>query len=310
MNKLIKIFPVALLALSVSATSKAEVNYGDMHKQLNIMSDIIKSSVGDQKDRKNSSISGIESTYLSGQGIIFTISSGSRSRNWGNYNFNFVMPELPVMPVMPIAPLKDRDNEDDRFENDINESVSNALESASQRYERAIEAMDQDREQFRELRDEQRDLNHEIRDLEREKRDLEYQIRRADQNSKLEMTKKIKQLEQKRIEIEKGRAVLSEKSQELQKQQQSQRAEQAKERVAFYKKLTTSLAETLCLYGNGLKALPKNEYISLIVKSAGDKEDHRYKDQIFVYSKSDVSDCSADKINVAKLLDKSKKYQF
>ena len=46
------------------------------------------------------------------------------------------------------------------------------------------------------------------------------------------------------------------------------------------------------------------------LKSAGDKMGRRYKDSILVFSKKDISDCSADKITVSKLTAKSQNYQF
>ena len=89
-----------------------------------------------------------------------------------------------------------------------------------------------------------------------------------------------------------------------------QKAQQEKARDAYYQGLKTALTETLCLYGNGLKALPKNEHVSVILKSAGEKIGRRYKDSILVFSKKDISDCSADKITVSKLNQKSESYQF
>ncbi len=64
------------------------------------------------------------------------------------------------------------------------------------------------------------------------------------------------------------------------------------------------------MYGNGLKALPKNEHVSFILKSGGDKDSRRYKDKIYVFSKKDISACSADKLSVDKLISQANNYQF
>ena len=84
MNKLTTFIPCALFALSVTS-AKAEDNnqYAGMNKQLDIMSNIIKSSVSIQDGRKGSRITGIESTYLKGQGVVFTINSSSGHNRWG-----------------------------------------------------------------------------------------------------------------------------------------------------------------------------------------------------------------------------------
>ncbi len=316
MKKLMTILPCAFLALSVSAASNNNLEYAVMEKQLNIMSDIIKSSVGVQKGRKGSKISNIQSTYLKGQGAVFTISTGSNSHRWGNFNFNFTMPDMPVMPPLPPLPVasindRDHDDEDDnRFSDDINERISDAFESANRGYERAMNSMERSNDVYRDLKHAKRDLRNEVRDLEREKRDIEYQMSRADDKSKAELSKQIAKLSSRQAEFEKERAKLSKKSEQLREEQKSQRAKQDKDRSVFYKNLNQSLVETLCLYGNGLKALPKSENVSMIIKSGGTKEDGRYKDQIFVFSKKDISACSSDKITSEKLLAQGNGYQF
>jgi len=310
MKKLMTIFPCALLALSVSAANTTQKNYVSMQKQLNIMSDIMKSSVGGQNGRKNSKISNIQSTYLEGQGVVFTISSGSRTNHWGNFNFNFTMPEVPVMPAAPVPPVGERDDGESYFSQDVNERVSNAFELANRGYERAMQSMEKSIDVYRDLKNEQRDLRNEVRDLQREKRDVEYQIRRADDNSKAEFSKQMAKLNGKLAKIEKARDKLNQKSEQLRSKQELQLKKQENERKIFYKDLNHSLAETLCLYGNGLKALPKNENVSMIIKSGGSKDNGRYKDQIFVFSKKDISACSNDKITSAKLLSNGNGYQF
>lgn len=316
MKKLMTIFPCALLALSVSAASNNNAEYTDMEKQLNIMSDIIKSSVSVQKGRKGSKISNIQSTYLRGQGAVFTISSGSHTNRWGNFNFNFTMPDMPPLPPIPVMPTtsvndRDHNDEDDHvFSQDMNERMSNAFESANRGYERAMESIERSKDRYRELKHAERDLRNEVRDLEREKRDIAYQMRRADDKSKAELDKKIAKLSSRQAEFDKERAKLSKKSEQLREEQKSLRTKQDKDRSVFYKELNQSLVETLCLYGNGLKALPKNEHVSMIIKSGGTKENGRYKDQIFVFSKKDISACSSDKITSANLLENGKGYQF
>ncbi|MGB0938965.1 MAG: hypothetical protein ACPGTQ_16040, partial [Colwellia sp.] len=68
--------------------------------------------------------------------------------------------------------------------------------------------------------------------------------------------------------------------------------------------------ETICTYGNGLRALSKDEYVSLILKSGGNKVGRGYQDQIYVFKKSDINACSIDKMDAKTLLTKAKTYQF
>ncbi len=309
MNKFTPIVSSILIAFTASSAAD---EFDTMHKQLNIMSNIITSSVTNDGSRRGSKINNVESTYLKGQGVVFTINSSSRNNSWGNHSFNFVMPEIP-----PLAPIADVANdvivdmsENEEFQSNINEQVSNAMEIAAESYERAMDSLNDERDLNRDLLHEQRDLSYQVRDLEREKRDLEYQMRRADKASKSEMSSQVKAIEKQRKKIEQARAKLADKSKQVRKNQLAKKQEQEQERVGYYQKLTASLVDTFCLYGNGLKSVPKNENVSLIIKSAGEKEGRRYKDKIYVFSKKDISDCAGDKITVAKLLEKGKGYQF
>ena len=310
MKKLSILIPCTLFALTATASLAVDNNqYAGMHKQLDIMSNIIKSSVSTQESRKGSRITGIESTYLKGQGIVFTINSSSGNNRWGNFNFNFAMPDIPVAPIAPVVPSRSSSDEIE-FENQINESVARTMEEASEAYEHAMASFEHNREGYRELREEQRDLSYELRDVAREKRDIEYKLRRSDDENKKELKSELAALNKKAAKLALDEKEFKLKSDKLQKKQQAQKVEQEKARGVYYQGLKTSLTETLCLYGNGLKALPKNEHVSVILKSAGEKDGRRYKDSILVFTKKDISDCSSDKITVSKLTNKSQNYQF
>jgi hypothetical protein len=317
MNKLTTFIPCALFALTVTSVIAEDNNqYAGMNKQLDIMSNIIKSSVSIQDGRKGSRITGIESTYLKGQGVVFTINSSSGHNRWGNFNFNFAVPDFPTAPLAPLAPISSSSsssyssNDDIELENQMNESVVRSMEEAAQAYEHAMESFEHNREGYRELREEQRDLSYELRDVAREKRDIEYRLRRSDDENKKELKAELAALTKQAAKLALDEKEFKVKSDKLQKKQQAQKVEQEKARGAYYQGLKTSLTETLCLYGNGLKALPKNEHVSVILKSAGEKDGRRYKDSILVFTKNDISDCSADKITVSKLTQKSQNYQF
>lgn len=296
----------ALISLGVNAAENIDKNMSNMHKQLNIMSDIITSSTASEDDDSQGRVNNVSNLYLYGQGVVFTISTNSYSNRWGNFNVNFSMPTIaPIAPVSRMPP-----KERVQFERNIEETVENAMAIASSNFEFAMENANEDREKYRDLRDEQRDLEYEIRELAREARDLEYQTKRANAETKKELATELKKLEQKKVEFEKNRQLVEKEVAKVRAEQKKQIVAQEKQRVNYYQGLTTSLAETLCLYGNGLKALPKNEHVSLILKAGGDKEGRRYKDQIYVFNKKDISACSIDKINVTQLVSKAKSYQF
>ena len=164
--------------------------YANIQKQLTIMNNIIKSSVSVKSSEQPTEINSIQSTYLRGQGVVFTISSAARNRQWGNYNFNFTMPEMPEIPAAPIAPEVNHEFIE-KFDIDVNETVTRALDSAADGYERVMEAFEENRDRSRQLRDEQREIAYKLREVEREKRDYSFQLARANNERKAELKQAI-----------------------------------------------------------------------------------------------------------------------
>lgn len=287
----------ALLSGAVSAgvvVAAEQQPYEKLAKQLTIMNNIFTSSLQAQQDKllkKNK----IDSLYLAGQGVVFTIKSASNSI-WSHSGFSFVFPDV-VAPVAPVASI----GNDDSFEFfDNSDEIEEQMESA----------FEQQREHNRQFRDQQRDLAYELRDIERESRDLAYQLRNVSKEEKKKLVEEQKAISKQKAELEKARGLLAEKSKEMQKQQQMNKEKKLAERKKYYQQLTTSLVETLCTYGNSLKALPKGEHVSLVLKSAGDRVANSYQDKIYVLTKRDISACAIDKISAEKLLASTKSYQF
>jgi uncharacterized protein with WD repeat len=268
--------------------------YGKLSKQLDIMGNIFVSSLQALQDKslKNTRI---ESLYLAGQGVVFTIKSANNS-SWSRNGYSFVFSGGEV-PVPPVAPLEGS-NSFEFFDN--SDELAEQMESA----------FEQQSEYSREFREQQRDLDYELRDIERENRDLAYQVRNVSEEEKKELVEKQKVISKQKAELKKSRVVLAEKLKKLEKEQNIVKEKRIAMRKKHYQKLTTSLVETLCTYGNGLKALPKGEHLSLVLKSAGDKVSKNYQDKVVVLNKSDINACSTDKISAEKLLSTAKTYQF
>jgi hypothetical protein len=310
MKKISTFLPAAMLLVASSlafnlnaADQKITDKHAGMHKQLNIMNNIMVTSFSPDNSRGRGHNIQVDSTYLTGQGIIFTINSSSY-RESGQQGLNFVMPPMPVMPMGATRHF----NEREYSEREI--LVSDALQLAETQFEQAVSSLSQDREHQQELREEQRDLAHELRDLEREMKDLAYQEKRADKQAKKELKQVQVKLKQQKHVLQANADKLVKRSVEYSKKQKQQQLENEQARKSHYLSLAKSIAESLCWYGNGLKALAKNERVSIILKSAGDRLDRRYQDKIFIYDKQDISACSSDKIDIAKLLQKGNEYQF
>ncbi|WP_286266011.1 hypothetical protein [Thalassotalea atypica] len=312
MKKLITLIPCLIASYTASA---AEVDFAQMSKQLNIMENIISSSVGTGSKHRGSKLSGIESTYLKGQGIVFTIRSSGGRGHWGSYNFNIPVPAVP--PVPPVGDFTISDHNMAQLEHasalagvDIEQTVAEAMESAAESYEHALESLSENRDQYRELRDEQRDLSYELRDIARETRDLEYQLKRAEPADQKEIKAELQTLAKKKEKLNVSRKEMDQRTKEYKQKQSAQQAKREEERKGYYSKLSKTMAETLCLYGNGLKSLPKGENVTVILKSGGDKVGRQYQDIIHVFSKRNINGCATDEISADKLLASSNAYQF
>ena len=288
-----------IFSIGVAAQSQP---YSQLSKQLDIMNNIFTSSLqaDGNKPLKNTKI---ESLYLAGQGIVFTVNS-PKSYSWNRHAYSYSFSDSvasvePLAPLPPVAPVAPKEHASD-FEYFNSDELAEQMESA---YELQ-------REYFRDFRDQQRDLAYELRDLERESKDLAYQLRNVSKAEKIALVEEQKTIEKAKAKIEKARIALKEKSQKMKKQQQISKAKNLAERKEHYRKLASALVETLCTYGNSLKALPKGEHVSLVLKSAGDKVERGYQDKVLVLTKRDITACAIDKISAEKLLTSAKNYQF
>lgn len=292
------------LLLTFNAHS-AEKSYEQLHKQLNIMNNIMLSSAKASQNSRSSLVRSIDSIYLQGQGAIFTVISnhgGSSHRQF----FQMVSPVAPVAPVSRMPPMSDGDRvviaDDDDFVIEFSEHEDEL--------ERVIEIFEQQREGARELRSEQREIAYEMRDIARERKDIEYQLQRVEKGVKAELATKLKKLEKEQAALNKNKAKLDQKVTQQNKKLKQQNLAQQKARVEHFSTLNNTLVETLCLYGNGLQAVPSDEYVSIIIKDAGSKSRRGYKDQILVFTKKDINACASSKLTAKKLLTKADKYQF
>lgn len=290
----------ALLGGIVSAgviAADEQQPYGKLSKQLDIMNNIFVSSLQTQQD-KSLKTTKIESLYLAGQGVVFTVKS-SENFAWNRHDFSYVFHNA-IAPVTPVAP-------NSSWEREISVEFSDDSDELIEQMESAYE---QQREYSREFREQQRDLAYDIRDIERESKDLAYQLRNVSKEDKKELIEEQKAINKQKAKLKKARVLLAEKSKKMEKQQKINKDKQLVVRKEHYQKLTTSLVEALCTYGNSLKALPKGEHVSIVLKSAGNKVANSYQDKIFVLAKRDIIECAIDKISAEKLLASTKIYQF
>jgi hypothetical protein len=79
-----------------------------------------------------------------------------------------------------------------------------------------------------------------------------------------------------------NKAKLEQQVTELNKERE--RNKWLKARKENFSALNSAIVETLCLYGNSLREVQTEEYISLIIKGAGYQQSRGFKDQILVFN--------------------------
>jgi len=290
-HKLLCLGTLCGATLSVGAVAADLQPYEKLSKQLTIMNDIFTSSLQAQSDNalKNTKISGL---YLAGQGAVFTVKSSS-GFDWNNRSFSFSFSDSSASTGSSVD-----DTSFEFFNN--NENKAELMRMANE----------QQREKNHQFLEQQRELTFNLRDLEREKKDLAYQMRAAKKGEQESLIEQQKAIVKQKAELEKVRVILTKKSQKIKQQQKISKEKKLAARNEHYQKLTISLVETLCTYGNSLKALPKGEHVNIVLKSAGNRVGRSYQDKILVLTKRNINACVMDEVSAEKLLSSTKKYQF
>jgi HSP20 family molecular chaperone IbpA len=306
---LLSTLAIAVVATSVSA-EEIKQPYNKLKKQIDIMSNIISSSLtqtqGRKRNRDNLDVDGV---YLKSQGIVFEISHGrgmSRLfRKFGNdSDFSISFDGIP--PIAAVAPIVISDGDQEQF-------IEMQVEHAAEVYEDVMEAFRERSDHARGLREEQRELAYETRNYARRQRDLEFEVRHADDRRKkelkeelAELASEVAKLEAKELELS-VRAEKEEKSLKDKKRKQAEKVKKVKSK--YYAKLDSAIAETLCDYGAGLRQLSKNEHVTFIIDMDSNNDDVQMK-KIHTFSKKDIVSCVMEDKTPAQLLKAANSYYF
>lgn len=299
---------ISLLLASVSAgTVNAQTDTVALNNELEIMTNIMRTSLGQGNKGKGYRVRGIDVLYLANQGVLFEVNTSSSS---SNIVFEFISDgDFVVPPIPPVAPMHGNSDavvfsfDEDEWEDSVEEAV-----------EHARHAMEEARDKLRELRQQEREFGWEERNYERALRDIEFEMRNADKDRKEELVERQK-------EITKDLAKVKAKQQETEKyaaqfeQQQKQKAAEKqaarqKQYMAFLTMFENNIADTLCKYGNGIRALPNDENVSFVLSNMGNAINKRKQDKVYVFSNQDIQSCVKDKLSAKQLLSKAQNYSF
>lgn len=305
MNNLISLIPCSLLLVVSTVIAKEPIDYTDMKKKLTIMTNIMKSSTFVQDGRQVSGIRSVDTTYLKGQGVVFIVKPNAPDMYERGYHYSFSRPIAP-----PAPPIFSSSRHSKTFDSEAEREVEIEMQRALSEAESTMSNLHYEREQYRELHEEERDLHYDIRDIDRDIKDVSFQSKRADKESKKEFLKQLDNLNAQKAELVRKKKELTVQISKLKEAQKKEQIALEKKRNTFYNKLSFSLTEALCLYGNGLRKLPKDEHVSLIIRSGGNKLQQGYKDKVYVFNKRDIIECSNERISIDKLINKGNSYQF
>ena len=304
MNKLTKI--TSLLALTLSMTGHAATNYAELNKELEIMNSVLATTLKQTSKEEAIRFRGLETSYLASQGVVFQVSTSRGS--WGlNLDLRQFIPGTPTPPSAPIVIGGDGRS----FQIEVQEDWEHMIEDTVRQVENVFR---ESNEQLREIRGEARELSWEMREYERRMRDLNFELRNADDDRKAniqsnldELNEEIAELKQRQMELEEYASTL-ETEQKAQVEKQKNAYQQANK--AFLSAFEERIADTLCRFGAGLRALPDDEHISFVLKNFHANENTGKQDRIYVFKETDVKSCVQERIDAPELLAKATVYEF
>ncbi|MFC3033541.1 hypothetical protein ACFOEE_13520 [Pseudoalteromonas fenneropenaei] len=288
------------LALPLLAQAKAKsdnIDMEQMSRDVGIFENVLESSL---RHDTGKSVKQINGYYLQNQGVVFELSVRSSSKTW----FSAFKHSNDVTNFIQVDP--------ENFEvisEQFSEFGEGFAEASREAYRAALDAVREKAEQVREVAEQEREVQRDIRDLEREKRDLSFNQRLQEKDQQAELQNRIKELEAKITQLQSQQKALNGEQQSIRKRLEEQKAMQEKQQQAAQQAIQSTLdkvlSQSLCDYGAGLKSLPKDQYISFVIRGVIDD-----KRVVQVYSKEDVQDCVSGKLKAEQLLAKAQNYQF
>jgi hypothetical protein len=309
-----KILTAMSIALITALPAVAKTDLGALDKELEIMSSILHTALKQGAGKGNIRYRSISAQYLAQQGVVFDVNSSGWSGRHRNFNVNlgdgvqFISPESFGSVDMHEIERRVEEAMEEIEESDWGVVVEEALRGS-------MDAIEMTRDRLRDLHSEERELSYEQRELQREKRELEFESRNTEgEQEKKRLEKRREKLEKDAKRIKERRDAINERAEKI----EQEKKEKAEARIAEYRKNTTAflanfegeVADSLCRYGAGLRALPENEKVTFVLSKFGDGTPGEKKDRIYVFSYKDIRACVSERIDANELLTKAETYVF
>jgi Skp family chaperone for outer membrane proteins len=261
-----KTFLAIVISTFLGSTGIAEtIDVSKSKKDILVMARVIETSL----EASNSNFPGtprISGTYLAHQGYLFNIQLNGISSfgfpgiaSWDRGRLELDLPEL-ITEVLATIDTKETLNV-------APESIISTVDS--------LYADEDLQETLKVLREKQRDIRREDYQLHRDIRKTEAESERNDLEKKLES----------------NRQLLKKYTQEYSDSLASFKTERTSRRVKKSTDATNAIFSTICDYGQTMRALKKNEKVTLMIKG-GLGEDGTKATQVYVINQADLKKCS------------------
>lgn len=309
-----KILTAISLALLTNLPAVAKTDLVAIDKELEIMSSILHTALKQSAGNGGIRYRSISAQYLARQGVVFDVNSSSRGahRNFDDFPQHFIVAPEPFAPI-----------DVQEIEQQVEEAIEQVEETEWEEWgdfvgdalRGSMQALEATRDHLRDLQNQERELSYEQREVEREKRELEFESRNTEGDREAKtLEKRREKLEKQARRIKERRAAIAERAEKIEKEKKVKRearlAEYRENTKAFLANFEGEVADSLCRYGAGLRALPENEHVSFVLSSFGDGTPGEKKDRIYVFSYKDIRSCVSEKIDTNELLTKAETYAF
>lgn len=294
-----------ILGLTMCFPSFAVTDYKALSKELEIMDSVMTTALKQANSSESITVRELQTKYLAGQGVVYSISTSNRSRHM-RFSENIFVSAPPAPPFPSVSETTSH-----FFESSEHVEIEEAIEHALEEVEHAFS---RDSQQLRETRSSARNLAWQLRDAERRAQDLAFEMQSADNARKSEIESQVKQLKEQNEALNKQKLKLQETADKIEKEQKQKReahkAASIKASKAFLAAFEESVSDNLCRFGAGLRALPKNEHITFVLNNFSRNAANKNIDRIYVFSALDVTKCVQEKMSVKDLLAKATVYDF
>ena len=289
MNRLTP-YLMSILSVGMSLTAFAQSDeLADLHREVNIFEKVISGAL---KHDTNKQVKAVNGYYLHNQGVVFELSLRSRSlSDWRAHLED--MRDIHAFSEIQAPDFG-------QLEGQLAQLGEDVTQVSKEAYRAALDAIRQSAEKVREVAEEERDTRRRLQMLESQKQMM--RLEQAEAKKEQEIDQEIARLLERKQDLEKSKEAFKAKLKLEKKRKQQQQVQQ---QVELKKRIAQSLARSLCDYGNGLRSISNDEYISFKYQLR-----HSDKHSLTVFKKQDVNQCITGSIKASKLQILATQYQF